>query len=72
MTVTVDVPERITRAQLRAVAESFGLSLDGLVALRFERDGIHAIVFARNAEGKYYLGADNKVATHVISIPLED
>lgn len=70
--ITVDVPERITRSDLCRVVASLGMNLDDLVSLWFDRDGIHATVIARDADGKSFVTPNHELAKHDICIPLVD
>ena len=67
------VPESMTRAQYTALIAAAGLSADNLVSLEFRPDGIHAEVFARDADGKDLVDtAKNEMMTHSIYIPVRD
>lgn len=72
MTATIaGVPEKVARADYLALVESLGLEFDDLIELKFHVSSIEAKVLARNPAGDLYTAGDD-VATHSISIPVED
>lgn len=74
MTTISGVPESITRADYLALIGAVGFDPHDLVELTFGRNGIYAVVKARNAEGKHYEDPleRNSLAKHRIVIPVVD
>lgn len=69
--VVQGIPERISPADYRRLIESLGLDVEHLVSLTFHPRSIEAEVVALNAAGEPYAEGDD-IATHQISIPVED
>lgn len=76
MTVTVDIPESITRSRVQELLRDLGLgNLSDLRSLTIDVTGIHADVLARHPEhGQHYLAGATRdqVATHTVTIALVD
>ena len=75
----VNVPEKITRAQLLEFLGGLGLSADNLVEFNVHRSAIEAKVYALDAQGQKYVKAvridgqpHGKVAIDTIHIPIVD
>jgi hypothetical protein len=73
MPQTMNVPDHITRAQLRdlCTALGFGDGYEDLTEIVIGTNGIHATLIARDPQGKLYLSG-GEFATHTIAIPLRD
>jgi hypothetical protein len=69
MTLTIEgVPEFLTRDQYLALFRSLGFVPEDISELRAAHDGVHALVFVRDADGKRrYPGAK-----HRVFIPVRD
>jgi len=53
MSITIDgVPEFLTRDQYVAIFAAFGFSPQDVIELRAAPDGVHALVKARDEDGK--------------------
>lgn len=61
------VPTSITRKQLTTLVESLGIDPEGCAEVHIDRDKIEAVVYARNADGHFYV-QDDDVAKHHLSI----
>jgi hypothetical protein len=73
MPQTMNVPDHITRAQLRdlCAALGFGDAYEDLVEIVIGIGGIEATLNARDADGRHYM-AGSDIARHTIAIPLQD
>ena len=76
MSKTIEgVPESITREQYLDLFRALGIDPKELVSLTFVADGIHAVVFALNDQGRRIVGMNIKpnggYAKHTIYIPIE-
>lgn len=77
-----DLPEVITRAQIRAALQALGLPPEQLLSVRLHRYGVECDLFALNARGdRYFLGSSawspderdrdyDRLATHRVCIPV--
>ena len=65
------VPESITREQYLSFFTAVGINPERTMSLKFERDGIHAVVFETAADGSRIITNDG-FAMHTIFIPVID
>lgn len=73
MTTITAVPESLTRAQFTAWIESVGIDPTQCQSITIDRNGIHATVFALNAEGHRYANpGSDEVATHTLHVRIDD
>ena len=76
MAQTIAVPEALTLSQVTAWLAQIGVDAHDIPAsggtITFERGRMTVEIMARTPEGRRYGTADDRVATHTISIPLVD
>jgi hypothetical protein len=66
-------PRSITRAQYTALIEAAGFAVADVVSLEFRTDGIYALVFARNEDGKRTIDhTTNEINKHRVFVPVRD
>lgn len=71
MAITVDVPTSLPFSRAQELVRAFGLELHDLVSFELHTGCVTAVVYAKNEDGKLYIGADNEAAKHTISIPFD-
>jgi hypothetical protein len=66
------IPAYLTRGQLQTVLAPLGIALDDLREITFDRDGVHAVVYARGPRGerRWLNPGGEEVAMHSIDIPV--
>ncbi len=73
MSMTIPgVPEKISRADYASLIAATGIDPLMVKSLKFLANGIHAVVFAVDENGKRILDPSAGVAKHTIYIPIED
>lgn len=75
MSKTIEgVPEFLTREQYLAPLAAIGFAPDVVKEIRYASDGIHALVFALDADGKKRIhpGAPGGYHKHRVFIPIRD
>ena len=70
------VPDSISRADYIAMIRAAGFDPNNVASLTFEVDGIHAVVFERNADGMRFFAdmttGEGGYAKHDVFIPVHD
>lgn len=65
------VPEYLTREQLAELLSGFGFDANYLSKLKVVHNGVHAVVFDRDENGRKYPGPDG-YARHHVFVPVRD
>lgn len=65
------VPATITRADYTRLIEASGFTARDIVSLEFSPDGIHAVVFAKDSDGKRIIDGET-LATHEVFVKVVD
>lgn len=66
------VPTSISRESICGLIKTLGLDPNELVSMRFDRTGIHVEVYALNAEGHRFTADGENIATHRMTIAIDD
>lgn len=75
MSKTIEgVPEFLTREQYLAPLAAIGLNPDVISEIRYASDGVHALVFDRDEEGRirYHRGKPGGAIKHRVFIPIRN
>jgi hypothetical protein len=74
--IALTIPESIPRETYLDMIRSLGLDPAEVISMTWAREGIHATIFALNAEGKRYVVTDSAgakyPATHTVWIRVDD
>jgi hypothetical protein len=73
MSVTITgLPDHLTREQYVGIFAAFGFDPSDVAELRAAPDGVHALVFARQPDGRRVLTRDRGYAKHRVFIPVRN
>jgi hypothetical protein len=73
MTIVPGVPETISRADYLRLVRSVGFETDELASLRFAYNGIYAVVYALDSDGRRFLDkTSGEPAVHTIFVRVVD